>query len=333
MARKKSSKGAVGAPGAGPGRAQGATPRSTRVSNSPGRGPYRAKAGDGLAALAEDTLLAPPSPPAPLAPRHIAAGPLLDAWYGSFSDAFTIAMMRRNPTLARAVAETVFIDDSRTQVSNTTDYPYRCICWLVITAQDGQYGGTGWIVGPRTVITAGHCVFMQNFHDWVKQIDVYPGRNGPDTPYAFTSNQFRSVAAWTEQGDPKSDYGAIILSSPIPNLKQFGTFFFQSLDDGTLAAKTVTVAGYPGDKDRGTLWKDSRQLLNVTAQNLIYDISTYGGQSGSPVYYMDGDNPTAVGIHNYGDVSSNSATRITDSAFDDLTAWQQEGGVPGDGNS
>ena len=31
-----------------------------------------------------------------------------------------------------------------------------------------------------------------------------------------------------------------------------------------------------------------------------------------------------VGIHNYGDVSGNSATRITDGVFDDIEAWKAE---------
>ncbi|WP_219620585.1 hypothetical protein, partial [Klebsiella pneumoniae] len=49
--------------------------------------------------------------------------------------------------------------DRRSRVLDTNSDPWRKICALEITATDDeQMIGTGWIAGPRLIITAGHCV-------------------------------------------------------------------------------------------------------------------------------------------------------------------------------
>ncbi len=215
----------------------------------------------------------------------------------------------------------VFADDDRQQVTDTLELPWRWVCSLVMTDPNGeQWIGTGWLVGPRTVITAGHCVY---FHGrsagWARKIDVYPGRSGADTPHVYASNDLHSVTGWTQREEPENDYGAILL----PEATTLGYFGQESMDDDGLKALEVNVYGYPGDKTAGTLWGTDRKLSQVTPKRLIYDLSTYGGQSGAPVFYKDGESRTVVGIHNYGDVSGNSATRITDEVFDHIEAWKK----------
>src|SRR5262249_41793353 len=59
--------------------------------------------------------------------------------------------------------ETVHGEDNRIQVQETNKYPYRINASLLITARDGsQWIGTGWFIGNRTLITAGHCVYITN---------------------------------------------------------------------------------------------------------------------------------------------------------------------------
>ena len=55
---------------------------------------------------------------------------------------------------------------------------------------------------------------------------------------------------------------------------------------------------------------------------IYYDIDTYGGQSGSPVY-MSGDNSQLVGIHKgYNPIKNlNYATMITESVISVLKVW------------
>jgi V8-like Glu-specific endopeptidase len=218
--------------------------------------------------------------------------------------------------------EVVLADDDRQQVTNTTDFPWRCICFLVITAQDGsRWVGSGWLANPRTVITAGHCVYLHGAGGWAKQIEVSPGRNGASSPFnPFVATDLRSVSRWTEEQDAQFDYGAILL----PENSSVGFFGYASLPDAELQDVLANVYGYPADKQPGTLWGSSRKLSQVQPRTLIYNISTFGGQSGCPVFIKTGEERNVVGIHNYGDLSGNSATRITDDVYDDIEAWKGE---------
>ncbi|HEX8528156.1 trypsin-like serine peptidase, partial [Allosphingosinicella sp.] len=114
-----------------------------------------------------------------------------------------------------ASMETVHGPDNRTQITDTATYPFRAIASLLITARDGsQYVGTGWFISPRTLITAGHCVYIkrsgrESRDGWVKTIQVMPGRNGSMLPFqSVTSSQFFTVRGWADNGDESYDYGA-----------------------------------------------------------------------------------------------------------------------------
>jgi V8-like Glu-specific endopeptidase len=94
---------------------------------------------------------------APLA----AAGHLLDAWYSAYASPATRALVMDNPDLVRSHVEDVLGEDDRTEIGDTTVSPWKWVCSLIITSRDGHsWIGTGWLVGPHTVITAGHCVYM-----------------------------------------------------------------------------------------------------------------------------------------------------------------------------
>ncbi|MDR3091703.1 MAG: trypsin-like peptidase domain-containing protein [Clostridiales bacterium] len=59
----------------------------------------------------------------------------------------------------------------------------------------------------------------------------------------------------------------------------------------------VTVAGYPGDKAKYTMWKSEGTILQVGAggEVLEHTCDTKNGQSGAPIYDK---NNQVVGIHN-----------------------------------
>jgi V8-like Glu-specific endopeptidase len=234
-----------------------------------------------------------------------------------------VALLRRDDSVARmVVAETTFKDDDRKRVQGTETFPWDCICWLVITAETGdQFIGTGWLAGARTVITAGHCVYLHNYGGWAREIQVYPGRNGDKVFKEFTSLNLHSTAGWTGEKSEEDDYGAIILPADCPE-----SLGYEEPDDNWLQGRLVNVTGYPGDKESGTLWGSTRRLVEVTERQLKYHISTFGGQSGAPVFYKVGDKRWVVGIHNYGGTNANMATRITRTVYDNIEAWNKEGG-------
>jgi V8-like Glu-specific endopeptidase len=253
-------------------------------------------------------------------------GVLLDAYWGSFGSASTRALLRSQAG-SRSLLEVVIGTDDRVQITNTGDYPWRCICSLLLTAADGtNWIGTGWLVSPRLLLTAGHCVYMHNQGGWVQQIEVLPGRNADERPFgSCIATDFRSVQGWTENTDREYDYGAILLPADCRYGDQLGWFGYSIKSDDELQGLTVNLSGYPGDKPAGTQWFHKRALTDTDDRVLTYDIDTAGGQSGAPVWFKTDDGSRyGVGIHTNGDVAGNSATRITREVFDNLAQWVTE---------
>jgi V8-like Glu-specific endopeptidase len=224
--------------------------------------------------------------------------------------------------------EAVIGTDERVEITNTKQFPWRVNASLLITAADNsQWIGTGWFISPRTLVTAGHCVFIQHSgipgrDGWVKKIQVMPGRRGTEVPFgAITATEFWSVKGWGEKGLENYDYGAIILASTFP--QDLGHYGFGVFADAQLLASTANIAGYPGDKPKGTLWYDNRKIGSVNPDKVFYAADTAGGQSGAAVYVLREGQRIGVAIHTYGGNTANSGTRISSQVFSNLEAWKR----------
>jgi glutamyl endopeptidase len=260
------------------------------------------------------------------AATSVGEGMLLDAYWGSFGSASMHALVR-SLSSNRSMLEVVIDTDDRVQITNTRDYPWRCICSLLITAPDAtNWIGTAWLVSPRLLLTAGHCVYMHNQGGWAQQIEVIPGRHGGERPFqSCVATDFRSVQGWTENRDREYDYAAILLPENCRYGDQLGWFGYTVKGDDELENLMVNLSGYPGDKPPGTQWFHKRTLTDMDTRVLTYDIDTAGGQSGAPVWFKTDDGSRyGVGIHTNGDVAGNSATRIIREVFDNIAQWVAE---------
>jgi V8-like Glu-specific endopeptidase len=220
--------------------------------------------------------------------------------------------------------------DNRNRVPNTTLFPWRAMCSLLITAADNStWVGTGWFVSARTLITAGHCVYIKGSNvagrdGWVKSVQVMPGRNGDSLPYgSVTSTTFRAVSGWMNNGDPSFDYGAIIIPTPLGTT--VGWLGVGVYTDDDLRTVIGNISGYPNDKmgaEKGTQWYDGQRVADLTNRRIFYEIDTFGGQSGAAVYRASGDQRFAFAIHAYGGSKSNSGTRITPEVYNNISSWK-----------
>jgi len=238
--------------------------------------------------------------------------------------------------------ETVIDVDERVRILDTDLYPWRMICALRMQGPTGAGAiGTGWFIGPKTVLTAGHCVFSNYFFGgWASRIEVIPGLNGNGPngrPYnSVISNRFSSLDLWTEKEDPDFDIGCIHLDQDKGN--EVGWFALGALPPEELVSYLVNISGYPADRGAGAeQYHHRNRVLRVSERRLFYDVDTYGGQSGAPVwiYESEGAPPLAVGIHAYGiggtpehyGITANSAPRIIPEVLDRLRGWvEQDGG-------
>jgi V8-like Glu-specific endopeptidase len=227
----------------------------------------------------------------------------------------------------KSVLETVHGPDDRVKITSTNVYPWRAHASLLITARDGSmWIGTGWFIGPHTLMTAGHVVYIKNSgvagrDGFVRSIKVMPGRNGATLPYgSVTSSNLRTVQGWATNGDEEHDYGAIILGTDLGLTT--GWFGFGVYNDATLTASVGNISGYPGDKPDGTQWYAARRIASVAARKVYYDIDTFGGQSGSAVYRIVDGKRYAFAVHAYGGATTNSGTRIVTPVYNNMVAWK-----------
>jgi glutamyl endopeptidase len=229
---------------------------------------------------------------------------------------------------------TVIGQDERSRIRDTEDPPFRMVCALAIKGPWGDFVGTGWLAGPRTLITAGHCVFDRNqMGGWAESIQVTPAQDGDEPlPFgSFMATRFSTVDRWEDQQDPDFDIAAIHLNDRIGD--RLGWFAVGAFTDSELQDFLVNVSGYPGNPGGGVQqWWARNRIKAVTPRRIFYDVDTSGGQSGGPAYIFEEgkpDTPIVVGIHAYGvggtprDVPLvvNSAPRIIPEVVEQIRAW------------
>lgn len=225
--------------------------------------------------------------------------------------------------------ESVCGRDNRVRIRGTTRIPWRWVCQLIITRRDGRRSRcTGWLIAPRTVMTAGHCLYSHSAGGWARRIEVIPGLDATRRPFgAEVGTSFRSVRGWTRDRNPNYDYGAIILPRSC-RFRRLGNFGFGSFSSSTLRGMLVNNSGYPADKSFGTQWFNAGRITRVTSRRLFYLIDTFGGQSGSPVWALMRRNGRlqriAVGIHGYGGCP-NKSVRIVKPVFNNMLSWRSQG--------
>lgn len=208
--------------------------------------------------------------------------------------------------------------DNRYKVKNTMQAPYSYTVYLVIHWKNGDNTtATGWMMGKSTVVTAGHCTYIDDYRGgWAANIEVYPAKNGYKNPYGYANvTNMNVTTAWINEGGAANDYGILELDREIGvNTGYFGYQYQGASYNGT----EVTIGGYPGEHVANNytyaeLWKKKGKISSSTSNVLRYKIDTTGGQSGAPVYL---DNHQVIGIHSGGyGANANQGKRIDEFAF------------------
>lgn len=212
---------------------------------------------------------------------------------------------------------------TRHPIANPNDYPWCAhVRLLMRLADNSREVATGWMIGPRTIITAGHCVYDGG---WMRSIEVTPGGAGSAFG-SFPAIHYNTTSAWinaTGEDRQKADLGVVYLQEAIsghPGPLRYAVYSDAQI--AAIAADTLSVAGFPANPF-GTYLFDRGSLLDFNAPFLHYNVETSFGVSGAPVLHWGSDGiPTVIGVHHFNVLPNvNRGIRIGPPAASLLLNW------------
>ena len=161
----------------------------------------------------------------------------------------------------------------------------------------GWFGGTGWLIDEKTVVTAAHNLYDKSTGGvtrYAEVVFVTIGSSGTETEETDKAERLRGKSVAIHLGfyskDPSShdawwkkhDMAAIKLGNPFRNSKCFEwrTTPLQEKD------VTIEVVGYPGDlpstADKGLVMYKAQQCINIDLKRdrhqLTYQLDTAQGR-------------------------------------------------------
>ena len=150
--------------------------------------------------------------------------------------------------------------------------------------------GTGWLIAPDVLVTAGHCVFDWNFPlERAVSIRAYMGYNGkaslktPNVIYRYATQAATTVRWLAAKGTKSGDFAVLKLNKPF-DLRVPPVNFKATPMKG---AGVLGVVGYPGDKsfieEPGAqmyeMFLPTHYDRNKSENHMLdYLVSTYGGK-------------------------------------------------------
>ncbi len=228
---------------------------------------------------------------------------------------------------------------SPTLITNTTVFPASAVVEIYSTFPNGQVEqGTGTMVSPNTVLTAGHVVYNASEGGWAKSLEVIPGRSGNKQPYGIawgTSEQtFNSYIADSkansnshQPGD--GDVGFISLNKDIGY--STGWLGFMATSGYNY---NVNKYGYPGTNGyNGSQMYYDFGKLNTLGAGTVSGFSYWGwstsamsaipGQSGSSLILSINGKMGIIGVQDVGNPSEGYAEVTTSTVVNALSAFER----------
>ena len=234
-------------------------------------------------------------------------------------------------------AEDVVGTDDRIRVTGTQTYPWNTVGYIGNVYPSGTtYRGTGTIVTPYMVLTAGHMVYNWDAEGgYVSSLNFSPGqrqtlRGGPvEQPYgeftaaSWQTNENYITALKTTQDDFKYDYAAVFFNTSFASVG-ITTYMPVVFNISPPIGDIVNLAGYPGSVQGETnsqgMWRSSGDVTSVTDRILYYNADTTGGNSGGPVWQLVSDQRRIIAIHV---VSTPGGCRLIGQNQGVIEAWMQ----------
>jgi len=231
-----------------------------------------------------------------------------------------------------AILEKHLVDntDARFRVTTTQDNYWRRIAFY-----GGPFTCTGFMIGPRTALTAAHCVWDRSANTWIHGNTVFnPGNDynnaGPWSQVWNEGDYYPTIAqAWIDVGGVEWDLAIINFNNDVGN----GSGWWGIDTAPSLNNSWIGNGGYPGGPPNG-LWgsmyasweyhTSSAQRVSLSSNIVRFANDTTGGHSGGPVFNWNTDRVFGI-FTNHGTSASewNWGCRINSSWLSMIDSWSE----------
>jgi V8-like Glu-specific endopeptidase len=102
---------------------------------------------------------------------------------------------------------------STQRVNDLTTYPYSVVGKLFMRIGNENYVGSAWVVGERTVFTAGHCVHERQ-QGWATHVMFRAQYDNGAQAGSFVLPRLATLRGWTQDEDFEFDMALGVSTTP-----------------------------------------------------------------------------------------------------------------------